>query len=425
MSRSEELFRRARQVIPGGVNSPVRAFHGVGGAPRFIERAQGAWLWDADGNRLLDALCSWGAIVLGHADDRIARAVGGQLARGSSYGAPTEAEVEMAELLCRCVPALEQVRLVSSGTEATMSALRLARAATGRTKVIKFDGCYHGHVDSLLINAGSGPMTLGTSSSPGVVGAEATLSLPYNDAGAVDVCIEAHGADLAAIIVEPIAANMNLIPPADGFLARLRSACDQSGALLIFDEVISGFRIALGGAEEVCGVRPDLIALGKIIGGGLPVGAFGGRADLVSQMAPDGPVYQAGTLSGNPLAVCAGLTVLRCILDDADFYPRLSGIAQRCGEGLAEIAGDLGIPLQVRSLGGLYGIAFAEAPVTSLADMQGADHARYRDFFAAMLRRGVHLPPSVYEACFVSQAYDEEVIGFLLEAARGALADIA
>jgi glutamate-1-semialdehyde 2,1-aminomutase len=420
-SKSRKLHRRARLVLPGGVNSPVRAFGSVGGTARFIERANGCRIEDADANRYVDWVCSWGAIILGHAHPVIVEAVRGAAARGTSFGAPTEGEVELAERIADAVPSVEMLRLVSSGTEATMSAIRLARGATGRDRIVKFEGCYHGHSDGLLAAAGSGVATLGI---PGSVGVPAgavsdTLVLPYNDLAAVEETFVRRGDEIAAIIVEPIAANMGLVMPVEGYLAGLRELADTYGAVLIFDEVIAGFRVGLGGAQAWSGVLPDLSCFGKVIGGGLPVGAYGGRRSLMSQVAPDGQVYQAGTLSGNPLAVAAGLATLKKLAAD-DFYTQLEGVSTRVATGLSELAGAAGIPFSSCALGGLFGFFFHPGPVRSYADAQEADAKRYKVFFHAMLEQGIYFAPSPFEAAFVTAAHGDEEVAMTLEAAQKA-----
>lgn len=420
---SQELYRRALRSITGGVNSPVRSFASVGGEPRFFLRGQGAWVEDVDGNRLLDMMSSWGALLLGHAAAEVVEAVQRQAELGTSFGAPTEAEVELAELLCAQVPALELVRMVNSGTEATMSAIRLARAATRRDLLVKFNGCYHGHADSLLVEAGSGALDLGVPSSPGVPKplAELTLSLPYNNTESLQRCFAEHSERIACVIVEPVACNMNLVMPTAGFLAQLRQLCDTSGALLIFDEVITGFRVGAGGAQAHFGVKPDLVSLGKVIGGGLPVGAYGGREDLMRQVAPLGPVYQAGTLSGNPLAVAVGLAVLKVALNDEGFYQRLEARARAYADGLQQLAESADVALSTQAIGGMFGVLFAESPPANLEDVQGADHARFKKFFHAMLEQGVYLPPSAYEVYFVSAAHGDAELAHFLKAAEFAL----
>ena len=420
-SKSRKLHRRARLVLPGGVNSPVRAFGSVGGTARFIERANGSRIEDADGNRYVDWVCSWGAIILGHAHPVIVEAVRGAAARGTSFGAPTEGEVELAERIADVVPSIEMLRLVNSGTEATMSAIRLARGATGRDRIVKFEGCYHGHADGLLAAAGSGVATLGI---PGSVGVPAgavsdTLVLPYNDLAAVEETFVRRGDEIAAIIVEPIAANMGLVMPVEGYLAGLRELADTYGAVLIFDEVIAGFRVGLGGAQAWSGVTPDLSCFGKVIGGGLPVGAYGGSRSLMSQVAPDGQVYQAGTLSGNPLAVAAGLAALDKLAAD-DFYTGLEGVSTRVATGLSALAEAAGIPFSSCSVGGLFGFFFHPGPVRSYADAQEADATRYKTFFHAMLEQGIYFAPSPFEAAFVTAAHGDEEVAMTLEAAQKA-----
>ena len=423
MSQSKALFDRALGLIPGGVNSPVRAFGAVGGQPPFIAEASGARVRDADGRDYIDYVCSWGAVILGHAAPAVVHAVQQAAARGLSFGAPTAAEVELADTLCRLVPGMERVRLVNSGTEATMSAIRLARAATGRDLLVKFAGCYHGHADSLLVNAGSGALTFGVPSSPGVPAALAALTLtaPYNDLGAVEALFRARGGDIAAIIVEPVAGNMGCVLPQPGFLEGLRRVCDAHGALLIFDEVMTGFRVALGGAQARYGVTADLVTLGKVIGGGLPVGAYGGRADLMNRMAPVGPVYQAGTLSGNPLATAAGLATL-ALVQQPGFYERLEASAGALMGGLQGIADDAGVPFSTVHVGGMFGFFLRDTPPRDLAEAQQADVARFGRLFRALLEAGVSMAPSAFEAGFVSAAHDAAIIDQTLERARVAFA---
>ncbi|HEX5787087.1 MAG TPA: glutamate-1-semialdehyde 2,1-aminomutase [Woeseiaceae bacterium] len=420
-------FEAARRVIAGGVNSPVRAFAGVGGDPVFFENARGAWVETADGRRLIDYVGSWGPMILGHADEDVLDAVVTTARRGLSFGAPCILETRIAEKINALVPSVERVRMVSSGTEATMSAIRLARGHTGRDKIVKFEGCYHGHSDSLLIKAGSGALTLGVPSSPGVPAAlaEHTLTLPYNDNDAVRSAFGNYGEQIACVIVEPVAGNMNLVPPADGFLATLKSACDASGALLIFDEVMTGFRVAKGGAQALYGVTPDLTTLGKIVGGGMPAAAFGGRADVMASIAPDGPVYQAGTLSGNPVAMAAGLATLEKI-DVPGFYERLGETTLRLAHGLGEAAAEAGVPLATEAVGGMFGFVFtADGPVRRFAQVAAADIAAFRRFFHGMLAEGVYFAPSAFEAGFVSAAHGDAEIDETLAAAKRVFARIA
>jgi len=420
--RSKAQFARARRVIPGGVNSPVRAFRAVGGVPRFLARGKGSRVWDVDGNAYIDYVLSWGPLILGHAEPRVLRAVRSAAARGTSFGAPTEAETQLAERIREALPSLERVRMVSSGTEAAMSALRLARAATGRPRILKFDGCYHGHADALLVGAGSGVATLGIPGCPGVPAAlsELTVQAPYNDLGAVASAFERWGSEIAGVIVEPVAANMGLILPQPGFLEGLRSLCDAHGALLIFDEVITGFRVAFGGAQTRFGVQPDLTCLGKVVGGGLPAAAYGGRVELMTQVAPEGPVYQAGTLSGNPLAVAAGLETLRQ-LRRPGVYAQLEAGAAALAVGLREAAEEAGVELTASSLGGLFGFFFHPGPVRNFEEAKKAHAERFRVFFAAMLERGVYLAPSPFEAGFVSLAHRPSDVRTTIAAARAAL----
>ena len=426
MSRSEQLFERAQLHIPGGVNSPVRAFKSVGGTPRFIERAQGAYIYDADGQAYIDYVGSWGPMILGHQHPAVIEAVTKQAAIGMSYGAPTEAEIEMAELLCARVPHLEMVRLCSSGTEATMSALRLARGFTGRDQVLKFEGCYHGHGDSLLVKAGSGLLTFGVPTSPGVPAelAKLTLTATYNDLASTRALFEANPLSIACVIVEPVAGNMNCVPPAPGFLQGLRALCDEFGALLIFDEVMTGFRVGPRGAAGLYGIAPDLITLGKIIGGGLPVGAFGGRLDVMQKLAPLGPVYQAGTLSGNPLAMSAGLALLRA-LDDVAIYEQLEARTSALCAGLQAAADAAGIAFTTTQVGSMFGLYFGRGPIQGLADVSACDIERFKRFFHLMLERRVYLAPSAYEAGFVSAAHGARELQQTIDAAREAFALIA
>ncbi|MDE0856311.1 MAG: glutamate-1-semialdehyde 2,1-aminomutase [Nevskia sp.] len=427
MDRSEELFNRAQRSIPGGVNSPVRAFRAVGGAPRFITGADGAWLTDADGRRYVDYVGSWGPMILGHQNPAVREAILEQAQVGISYGAPTELEIEMAELLCARVPGLEQVRMCNSGTEATMSALRLARGATGRDYILKFEGCYHGHGDALLVKAGSGALTFGVPTSPGVPAefARLTLTAHYNDLDSVQRLFQAHPDQIACIIVEPVAGNMNCIPPAPGFLEGLRRICSDNGALLIFDEVMTGFRVHPQGAAGRYGIRPDLVTLGKIIGAGLPVGAFGGRRDLMQKLAPVGPVYQAGTLSGNPLAMAAGLALLRQ-LDDAALYARLESGTRSLLDGLRDAAQAAGVPFTTVQVGSMFGLFFTKAQaVRSYAEVMACDVEAFKRFFHTMLGRGIYLAPSAYEAGFVSAAHGPREIELTVSAAREAFAELA
>ncbi|MGV6816019.1 MAG: glutamate-1-semialdehyde 2,1-aminomutase [Thiotrichales bacterium] len=412
MSQSEALFERAQSSIPGGVNSPVRAFKGVGGTPVFIEKAQGAYLTDVDGKDYIDYVGSWGPMIAGHANPEIVKAVQKAAENGLSYGAPTALEIELAEKVCSLIPSIEQVRMVSSGTEATMSAIRLARGFTGRDTIVKFEGCYHGHGDSLLVKAGSGALTLGVPNSPGVPAslAEHTITLDYNDAEGVKKLFADKGDQIACIIVEPVAGNMNCIPPVAGFLESLREVCDQHGSVLIFDEVMTGFRVALGGAQSIYQVKPDLTTLGKIIGGGMPVGAFGGRKDIMEQLAPVGPVYQAGTLSGNPIAMTAGLTTLE-IISRPGFYNALEEMTTCLLAGLQTAAEQAGIAFTTSQVGGMFGLFFTDAEkVTSFSQATACNLQQFKHFFHHMLDHGIYLAPSAYEAGFVSSAHSREDI---------------
>ncbi|HYT08372.1 MAG TPA: glutamate-1-semialdehyde 2,1-aminomutase [Rugosimonospora sp.] len=424
-SRSQRAFERARRVLVGGVNSPVRAFGAVGGMPIIVDRAQGAQVWDLDGNAYTDFICSWGALILGHAHPEIAAALADQAARGTSYGMTTELEIELAEILQNALPSMERIRFVSSGTEATMSAARLARAATGRNLIVKFEGGYHGHGDSFLARAGSGLATLGIAASPGVPQAlaELTLDAPYNDLAAVERLFERHGGDIAAVIVEPIAANMGVVPPADGFLSGLRELTRRHGALLIFDEVITGFRLCFGGAQNLFGIEPDLTTLGKIIGGGLPVAAYGGRRDLMEQVAPVGPVYQAGTLSGNPLAMRAGIETLKRLAVHG-FYESLDRKAKILADAMGQALSDAGIAGQVARAGSLLTLFFTASPVENYAAAKKSDTRRFASFFNEMLRRKILLPPSQFEALFVSAAHTEDDMRRTGAACRESLATI-
>jgi glutamate-1-semialdehyde 2,1-aminomutase len=420
-SRNDLLFERSRRIIPGGVNSPVRAFRAVGGTPPFVERGEGSRIWDADGREYIDYVCSWGPLVLGHTDPEVIAAVRSAAARGLSFGAPTESEAELAELLGRLVPGLELVRLVSSGTEATMSALRLARGATGRSLIVKFEGCYHGHADSLLVKAGSGALTLGNPSSAGVPAETAaqTLVLEYNDAAGLDSAFLERGESIACVIVEPVAGNMNLVAPRPGFLERARELCTRYGALLIFDEVMTGFRVALRGAQGLYGVQADLITLGKVIGGGMPLGAFGGRRDVMEKIAPLGPVYQAGTLSGNPVAVAAGLATLRKV-QTTGFYDRLEATTRLLCEGLVSAARRRGVAFSAQSVGGMFGLYFRGTPPSSYDEVMQCDTQAFKRFFHGMLARGVYFAPSAYEAGFVSAAHTRADIEATVAAAEAA-----
>jgi glutamate-1-semialdehyde 2,1-aminomutase len=426
MTRSDELFARARAVIPGGVSSPVRAFKAVGGRPFFVARAEGARIWDEDGRALIDYVGSWGPMILGHAHPAVLQAIRDAAARGTSYGAPCALEVELAERVVRHMPAVEKLRFVSSGTEAAMSALRVARGFTGRRKILKFDGCYHGHADALLVAAGSGVATLGIPGSPGVPeGTVAdTIVVPYNDVAALEQAVAAHGAQLAAVIVEPVCGNMGTVAPRPGYLEALRDVTRRSGALLVFDEVMTGFRLALGGAQQLYGIRPDLVCLGKIVGGGLPAAAYGGRADVMATVAPEGPVYQAGTLSGNPLAMAAGATLLD-LLAQPGTYETLEARSARLDEGLRRAARDAGATVTVNRVGSMITVFFCAGPVTDYASAKASDTARFGRFFHAMLERGVYLPPAQFEAAFVSLAHGEAEIDLTLAAASAAFRDAA
>jgi glutamate-1-semialdehyde 2,1-aminomutase len=421
-TNSRRYLERAARVIPGGVNSPVRAFQAVGGEPLFIERAEGARLWDVDGNSYIDYVGSWGPLILGHAHPQVVRAIAEAASRGSSYGAPTPAEVELAEMIASALPSIEMVRFVSSGTEATMSAIRLARAFTGRDRIVKFDGCYHGHADMLLAKAGSGVATLGLPDSAGVPHAtvETTLIAPYNDAGAVQQLFARYPREIAAVIVEPIAGNMGVVPPAPGFLESLRQLSSQHGALLIFDEVITGFRVHWGGAQTLYGIAPDLTCLGKIIGGGLPVGAYGGRRDIMTMVAPLGPVYQAGTLSGNPVAMAAGLATLG-VLRDSQPYARLEVRAAALCEGLLEVTHRAGIAATINRVGSMFTIFFTGTEVSDYASARGCDAAQFARYFRRMLAEGIYLAPSQFEAGFLSIAHTDQDLERTIAAARSSL----
>ncbi|MCE0760650.1 glutamate-1-semialdehyde 2,1-aminomutase [Marinobacter sp. G11] len=426
MTHSEDLFEQAQKYIPGGVNSPVRAFRGVGGTPVFFNHAEGAYLYDEDGKRYIDYIGSWGPMILGHSDPRIKAALHAQVDLGVGYGAPTAIETEMAKKVCELVPSIELVRMVNSGTEATMSAIRLARGYTGRDKIVKFEGCYHGHVDSLLVKAGSGALTLGVPNSPGIPAslAEHTITLTYNDIGSVRETFKEIGDQVAAIIVEPVAGNMNCIPPVPGFLEGLREVCDEHGTVLIFDEVMTGFRVSLGGAQGYYGITPDLTALGKVIGGGLPVGAFGGKREIMEHISPLGPVYQAGTLSGNPLAMTAGLTTLNAI-SEPGFHDKLIEKTNKVRDGFKAAADEAGIPLTVQSAGAMFGLFFTkEDSVTRFDQVMECDVERFKKFFQGMLAEGVYLAPSAFEAGFVCAALSEEDIEFTIAAARKVMATL-
>ncbi len=422
MSKSEQLFQQAQNTIPGGVNSPVRAFKSVGGTPVFIDRADGAYMYDVDGKRYIDYIGSWGPMLLGHNHPAIREAVVKAAEKGLSFGAPCPAEITMAETICELVPSMEMVRMVSSGTEATMSAIRLARGFTGRNSILKFEGCYHGHADSLLVKAGSGALTLGVPNSPGVPAdfAKYTLTAEFNNLEQVKQIFAEQGADLACIIVEPVAGNMNCIPPAPGFLEGLRALCDQYGTVLIFDEVMTGFRVALGGAQAYYNIKPDLTTLGKIIGGGMPVGAFGGRRDIMQHIAPLGGVYQAGTLSGNPIAMAAGLAALTEIRKPG-VYDVLTAKTTQLIQGLADAAKDVGIPLATTQVGGMFGIFFSkEAHISNYQQATQCDIEAFKRFFHLMLEQGVYLAPSAYEAGFLSIAHSDADLEYTIAAAKKA-----
>ena len=421
---SQKLFAQSQKFIPGGVNSPVRAFRAVGGTPIFFREARGAYMWDVDGNRFIDYVGSWGPAVLGHSHPEVVRAVQERAAMGLSFGAPTELELQMAETLCSLLPSIEQVRLVSSGTEATMSAIRLARGFTGRSKIVKFEGCYHGHGDALLVKAGSGALTFGNPSSAGVPPEVAahTLVLTYNDSDELDRMFKSIGDEIACVIVEPIAGNMNFVMPSESYIRLLRDLCTKHGVVLIFDEVMTGFRVGLTGAQGHFGVRPDLTTLGKVIGGGLPVGAFGGRRDIMAQLAPLGGVYQAGTLSGNPVAVAAGLKTLE-LISQPGFYERLSKTTTSFTDGIQAAARSTGVTLSATSLGGMFGLFFAPTVPKNFADVMQSDRDRFNLFFHAMLRRGIYLAPSAFEAGFVSGAHSDADIAETVAAAAAAFGE--
>jgi glutamate-1-semialdehyde 2,1-aminomutase len=418
-TNSDSLFQEASKFIPGGVNSPVRAFKSVGGEPVFIQRAKGAYLWDSNDNQYIDYVGSWGPMILGHAHPEVVKAVQQAAELGLSFGAPTESETVLAGMICELIPSIDKVRMVSSGTEATMSALRLARGFTGRDKILKFEGCYHGHSDSLLVKAGSGALTLGVPTSPGVPAsvAEHTLTLPFNDLEQVEQLFAEVGEQIAAIIVEPVAGNMNLIAPRTGFLECLRKVCDEYGTVLIFDEVMTGFRVGLTGAQGKYGITPDLTCFGKVIGGGMPVGAFGGKAEIMDQLSPDGPVYQAGTLSGNPVAMAAGIKTLE-LISVPNFYENLTVKVKSLLIGLKGVAQNTDIPLATAGVGGMFGFFFTEAEkVQSFAESAACDSERFKLFFHGMLRRGVYLAPSSFEAGFLSAAHSENDIADTIERA--------
>ena len=424
--RSHALFAEAQGLMPGGVNSPVRAFKSVGGEPFFVQRAEGPWLFDVDGNRYIDYVGSWGPMIVGHNHPAVRAAVQQAIGNGLSFGAPCAAEVTMAETITRLVPSCEMVRMVNSGTEATLSAIRLARGATGRSKIVKFEGCYHGHGDSFLVKAGSGMLTLGVPTSPGVPAglSELTLTLPYNDFDAATALFAQQGSEIAGLIIEPVVGNANCIPPREGYLQHLRELCTQYGALLIFDEVMTGFRVALGGAQARYGITPDLSTFGKIIGGGMPVGAYGGRAELMNQIAPAGPIYQAGTLSGNPVAMAAGLAMLE-LIQQPGFHERLSDAATRLCAGLEAAAAEAGVAVTTTRVGAMFGLFFTNEKVETYAQATACDIPAFNRFFHAMLERGVFLAPSAYEAGFLSSAHDDAVIEATLAAAREAFKVVA
>ena len=424
--RSKILFTRAQELIPGGVNSPVRAFRSVGGDPRFIRSGKGSRVTDVDGASYIDYLSSWGPLILGHCPAKVQSALRKQILLGTSFGASTENEVILAEMITKAVPSIEKVRLVNSGTEATMSAIRLARAFTGRNKIVKFDGCYHGHVDSLLVKAGSGVATLGLPDSAGVQPQEcsSTISVPYNDSDVVQHVLELNRSEVAAVIVEPVAGNMGTVLPARGFLQRIRKLTREHGALLIFDEVITGFRLSYGGAQGLLNIKPDLTCLGKIIGGGLPVGAYGGHGEIMKWVAPEGPVYQAGTLSGNPLAVAAGIATLQA-LKQTSGYKKLESMTGELVAGLRKEAEQAHVPVQINHIGSMFTVFFTSSPVNNFQTAKASDTARYGKFFHSMLRRGVYFPPSQFETCFISLAHTASDIKATLRAAREAFREAA
>ena len=425
-SRSKSLFERAKQFIPGGVNSPVRAFRAVGGNPLFIRRAKGPYLYDEDGNEFIDLINSWGPMILGHAHPRVEEAVRDALTSSPSFGAPTAREVEMAELICSMIPSVEKVRMVNSGTEATMSAIRVARGFTGRDKIIKMEGCYHGHGDSFLISAGSGVMTFGSPDSPGVTRgtAQDTLTAPFNDLDAVSKLIESNPGNIAAVIVEPVAGNMGCVAPDGGYLTGLRDLCSRNGILLIFDEVMTGFRLAPGGAQDLYNVIPDLTTLGKIIGGGLPVGAYGGRKDIMDSVSPAGPIYQAGTLSGNPMAMAAGLAILKELKSDPGIYEDLNNISEYITSGLRAQLEEHGLPFSINRVGSMFTLFFTNRTVRDYTTAKTSDTALFGKYFNAMLQQGVYLAPSQFEALFISHAVTKTIADRILEASQSALDEI-
>lgn len=426
IGRSQALFDRAKKVIPGGVNSPVRAFRAVGGNPLFISRAKGPYLYDEDGNEFIDLINSWGPMILGHAHPLVEEAVKEALSASPSFGAPTKREVEMAEMICAMIPSVEKVRMVNSGTEATMSAIRLARGFTGRDKIIKMEGCYHGHGDSFLIAAGSGAMTFGTPDSPGVTRgtAQDTLTVPYNDIKAVADMIDRNGGNIAAVILEPVAGNMGCVAPRPGYLAGIRELCTRNGIVLILDEVMTGFRLARGGAQELYKVKADITTLGKIIGGGLPVGAYGGRRDIMDTVSPAGPVYQAGTLSGNPVAMAAGLAMLRALDKNPDIYQHLNKVSSRIVTGLRTQLAERKLPFTINQVGSMFTLFFTDGDVVDLGSAKTSDVGLFGKYFNAMLKRGVYLAPSQFEALFVSHAITDAIADRILKASAEALDDI-
>lgn len=422
-SRSKILFEKAQRYIPGGVNSPVRAFRAVGGNPLFIKKASGAFLYDEDDNEYIELINSWGPMILGHAHPGVEKAVREALTSSPSFGAPTAREVEMAELICSMIPSVEKVRMVNSGTEATMSAIRVARGFTGRDKIIKMEGCYHGHGDSFLISAGSGAMTFGTPDSPGVTRgtAQDTLTAPYNDVDAVKALAESNPGKIAALILEPVAGNMGCVAPQPGYLEGLRDLCTKHGILLIFDEVMTGFRLSPGGAQELLGVRPDMTTLGKIIGGGLPVGAYGGRRDIMDAVSPAGPVYQAGTLSGNPMAMAAGLTILKELKNNPSIYTHINNITTFIVEGIRAQLAKRGLPYSINQVGSMFTLFFTKASVTDYNSARTADTALFGKYFNAMLERGIYMAPSQFEALFISHSIDEKIAARILQASEESL----